>query len=137
MYIVLFVGFPSFVGLLNLLNMVLLFWPTPWLAHDSWHIQDWFEVFKERKKKLQVFCLFLWFISLVGKKTFGIPFWVKQKNQPSSFSPYFGATQSASLFFKWVTFLHLIFGVSCGLFLEIWFTFVRYFPLVIYTLVCL
>ena len=30
--------------------MVLLFWPTPWLAHDSWHIQDWFEVFKERKK---------------------------------------------------------------------------------------
>lgn len=59
-----------------------------------------------------------------------------KKNQPSS-SPYFGATQSASLFFKWVTFLHLIFGVSCGLFLEIWFTFVRYFPLVIYTLVCL
>ena len=40
---------------------------------------------------------------------------------------FFGATQSASLFFKWVTFLHLISGVSCGLFLEIWFTFVRYF----------
>ena len=49
-------------------------------------------------------------------------FLVQNKNQPSS-SPYFGATQSTSLFFKWVTFLHLIFGVSCGLFLEIWFTF--------------
>ena len=58
--------------------MVLLFWPTPWLAHDSWHIQDWFEVFKERKK-LQVFCLFLLFIILVGKKTLGIPFWFKTK----------------------------------------------------------
>ena len=94
---------------------------------------------RKEKKKTTSLLSFLWFIILVGKKTFGIPFWFKQnkkKIQPSS-SPFFGATQSASLFFKWVTFLHLIFGVSCGLFLEIWFTFVRYFPLVIYTLVCL
>ena len=32
-----------------------------------------------KEKKLQVFCLFLWFIILVGKKTFGIHFWFKTK----------------------------------------------------------
>ena len=35
-------GFPSFVGLITLLNIVLLFWHVPWLVHDSWHIQDLF-----------------------------------------------------------------------------------------------
>ena len=35
------VGFPSFMGLINLLKMVLLFWHAPWFGvHDSWHIQD-------------------------------------------------------------------------------------------------
>ena len=92
-----------------------------------------------RKEKATSFFVFsLGSLSWSARRLLGYLFGSNKtkKNQPSS-SPYFGATQSASLFFKWVTFLHLIFGVSCGLFLEIWFTFVRYFPLVIYTLVCL
>ena len=104
--------------------MVLLFWPTPWLGHDSWHIQDWFEVFKERKN-YKSFVFSFSSSSWSARRLLGYLFGSKQKS--AFFFSIFGATQSASLFFKWVTFLHLIFGVSCGLFLEIWFTFVRYF----------
>ena len=79
------VGFPSFVGLLNLLNMVLLFWPTTWLAHDSWHIQDWFEVFKERKKNYKSFVF-----------SFGSSFWSTRR----LLGYLFGSKQKSAFFFS-------------------------------------
>ena len=71
------VGFPFFMGLINLLNMILLFWHAPWFGvHDSWY---WFGIFKGKKR---FWCHFFWDdIILVGSaRRHSGSLWIKKNS---------------------------------------------------------
>ena len=94
------VGFPSFVGLINLLNMVLLFWHVPWLVHDSWQIQHlfwraWFLVlvwsFQGKEKVLVAFFFGIYHLGWLSKKAIFRQSLVQEKF--SLLLLHFGATK--------------------------------------------